>query len=207
MIQERKVEATLAHLYHDAKYDHLKMMKGFAKGILRPIRPADFKDVYLSISQEQGEGLVRLIKDKNLRNIIEFGTSFGISTLFLALGAIETDGNIITTELIETKAQQALENFKEAGVDDRIDLRIGDAMKTLANHSEPIDLLLLDGWKDLYLPVFQMLEPNFHADTHIYVDNADMAETQRFLKEVRRDARYQLKTRFGGEVVVITLRK
>jgi predicted O-methyltransferase YrrM len=187
MIQERKVEATLAHLYHDAKYDHLKMMKGFAKGILRPVQPADFKDVYLSISQEQGEGLVRLIKENNLRNIIEFGTSFGISTLFLALGAIETDGNIITTELI--------------------DLRIGDAMKTLANHSEPIDLLLLDGWKDLYLPVFRMLEPNFHADTYIYVDNADMTETQRFLKEVSRDARYQLKTRYGGEVVVITLRK
>lgn len=205
--QPELIEATLAHLYNDSKYDLIKAMKGFAKGAFRPIQPANFKDVYLSISKEQGEDLKRLIKKNNLKNIVEFGTSFGISTLFLALGVIETKGRIITTELIESKAEKAIENFKKAGVNDLIEVRIGDALETLKNHNAPIDLLFLDGWKDLYLPVFQMLESNFHTNTFIYVDNADMAETQAFLQTVSRNDKYQLQTKFGGEVVLITIRK
>ena len=205
--QPELIEATLAHLYNDSKYDLIKAMKGFAKGAFRPIQPANFKDVYLSISKEQGEDLKRLIKKNNLKNIVEFGTSFGISTLFLVLGVIETKGRIITTELIESKAEKAIENFKKAGVNDLIEVRIGDALETLKNHNAPIDLLFLDGWKDLYLPVFQMLESNFHTNTFIYVDNADMAETQAFLQTVSRNDKYQLQTKFGGEVVLITIRK
>ena len=51
-------------------------------------------------------------------------------------------------------------------------------METLKEHSLPIDFPLLDGWKDLYLPLFQMLEPQFHDNTLIYADNMDMAGTQ-----------------------------
>ncbi|MBP0903183.1 O-methyltransferase [Mariniflexile gromovii] len=202
--QQERIAATLAELYTDAKSDYFTMMKGFAKSIFRSIEPSDFKDVYLSISKEQGADLVQLIKENNLKSIVEFGTSFGISTLFLAKGIIETKGKIITTELIESKAQRAIENFKKAGVNDLIELRIGDAVETLKNHNEPIDLLLLDGWKDLYLSIFQMLEPNFHANTFIYVDNAEMAETQLFLKEISKNSSYQLQPKFGGKVVLIT---
>jgi predicted O-methyltransferase YrrM len=204
--QQTQIEATLTYLYEDSKYDLVKAMKGFAKSAFRPIQPAHFKDAYLSISKEQGEGLKRLIKKNNLQNIVEFGTSFGISTLFLALGAIETKGRILTTELIESKAKKAIENFKKAGVNDLIEVRVGDASETLKNHQEPIDLLLLDGWKDLYLPIFQMLEPNFHDNTFIYVDNADMAETQTFLNVVSQNHKYQLESKFGGTVVLITIK-
>jgi len=182
------------------------MMKNVAKSIFKPMQPSDFKDTYLSISREQGEDLERLIKKKNLRRIVEFGTSFGISTLYLALGVIESEGHIITTELVESKAQKAIENFKRAGVTDLVEVRIGDAVETLKNHNQPIDLLVLDGWKDLYLVVFQMLESNFHSDTFIYVDNADMVETQAFLKTVSEDPKYQLQPRQHGKVVLITIR-
>ena len=50
-------------------------------------------------------------------------------------------------------------------------------MQTLRDYTEPIDFLFLDGWKDLYLPLFKMLEPRFHKGTLIYADNMDMAET------------------------------
>ena len=205
--QAKKVDNTLDFLFKDSKYDHLKMMKGFAKNIFRPIAPSDFKDVYLSISQEQGKDLCDFIKKKNIKSIVEFGTSFGISTLFLAKGVLETEGSIITTELIETKANKAIENFKRAGVNELIEVRIGDALKTLKNHSDPIDLLLLDGWKDLYLPIFRMLESNFHADTYIYVDNADMADTQAFLKVVAHNSKYQLESKYDGKVVMISRKK
>ena len=120
---------------------------------------------------------------------------------------METEGHIITTELIESKAQKAIENFKKAGVNDLIEVRIGDALETLKNHDEPIDLLLLDGWKDLYLPIFQMLESNFHTNTFIYVDNADMADSRAFLKTIGQNDKYQLESKFGGKAVLITFRK
>ena len=204
--QQNQVETTINELYRDAKNDYLKMIKGAARSIFRPMKPVDFKDVYLAISKEQGKDLVRLIKAHNFKNIVEFGTSFGISTLFLAQGVAKTGGRVITTELIETKANKAMENFKRAGVHDLIELRIGNALKTLKDHNAPIDLLLLDGWKDLYLPLFQMLEPNFHNGTIVYVDNADMAESQVFLKAVRRNSNYQLQSENDGKVVLISLK-
>lgn len=205
--QQLQIQNTINQLFQDSKFDHLKMMKGVAKSMFRPMQPSDFKDVYLSISEEQGEDLKQLIKKNQLRNIVEFGTSFGISTLFLAQGILETGGKVITTELIESKAQRAIENFKKAGLDELIEVRVGNALETLKGHSEPIDLLLLDGWKDLYLPIFQMLEPNFHSKTFIYVDNADMTDTQKFLRTVSQNDKFQLQSQFGGKVVLITINK
>ena len=205
-MQNIQIETTIAHLYKDSKNDYLRMMKEVAKSIFRPMQPSDFKDAYLSISKEQGRNLVDLINENNIKNIVEFGTSFGISTLFLAQGVRGTGGSIITTELIESKAKKAVENFKSAGVNELVEVRIGDAMETLKNHNTPIDLLLLDGWKDLYLPLFQMLEPNYQANTIIYVDNADMADSRAFLEVVSQNDRYNLESKFDGKVVLITIK-
>ena len=104
-MKNNKIEAIIANLYEDAKNDHLRMVKS----VDRPMGPSDFKDAYLAISKPQGEDLLKLIVDNNIKNIVEFGTSFGISTLFLAQGALETEGTIITTELLESKANKAIE--------------------------------------------------------------------------------------------------
>ncbi len=197
------IQATIQELFSDSKFDKLKILKGMLRGISGPITPEHFKDVYLSISKEQGEDLVQLITENKLQNLVEFGTSFGISTLYLAEGALQTGGNITTTELIDSKAQKALENFHKAGVRDIIDLRVGDAVQTLKSYNQPVDLLLLDGWKDLYLAVFEMLEDKFHKDSIIYVDNADMYETQQFLKAVNQKNTYNMETVYGGKVVLI----
>jgi len=205
-IQQKQIKDILGQLYNDSKSDYFKLAKGFAKSIFRPIQPKDFENVYLSISEAQGEGLKQLIQQNNIKNIVEFGTSFGISTLFLAAGVLETQGQIITTELLKSKARKAQYNFEKAGVSDLIELRVGDATETLKNHDTPVDLLLLDGWKDLYLTVFRMLEPNFHADTFIYVDNADMADTQAFLKTISQNPKYKLESQYQGKVVMITIK-
>ncbi|MDF4203081.1 class I SAM-dependent methyltransferase [Maribacter sp. SA7] len=201
-----KIEVTLAELFEDAKYDQLRIMKALAKSIIGPMTPSDFKDAYLSITKKQGTDIVQLIKDNELKNIVEFGTSFGISTLYLAEGILETEGSIITTELIASKAEKAIENFKKAGVNHLIEGRIGNAIETLKRYSEPIDLLFLDGWKDLYLSLFQMLEPNFHDNTIIYVDNADMSDTQRFLSAISQNKKYHLVSKYGGKVVIIKIK-
>lgn len=204
---QQKVTATIAELYNDSRNDKMKMIKGAVKGIFRPIQPSDFEEVYLSISNGQGKHLKKLIVQHNLKNIVEFGTSFGISTLFLAQGVMETGGHIISTELLESKAKKAISNFKKAEVDQLIEVRVGDAMDTLKNHDQTIDLLLLDGWKDLYLPLFRMLEPNFHEDTFIYVDNANFPDSKRFLNTIASDNKYHFESMFGGSVVLISLKK
>jgi len=206
-MHNRQIETTIAKLYKDSKNDSLRMIKGAVKSIIRPIQPADFKDAYLAISNEQGKDLVHLILKNNIQHIVEFGTSFGISTLFLAQGVLQTGGSIITTELIDSKAKKAIKNFKTAGVSDLIELRVGNALDTLANHDKPIDLLLLDGWKDLYLPLFRLLEPNFHDHTIVYVDNADMADSRTFLKQVKINPRYHLQFKHQGKVALITIIK
>ncbi|MFD1552991.1 hypothetical protein DNU06_11740 [Putridiphycobacter roseus] len=201
-----QIDTTIRALYKHARFDKLKIMKGLAKSMSRSMQPSDFEDAYLSINQEQGEYLTDLIVNQKFKNIIEFGTSFGISTLFLARGAMKTNGKIITTELLASKAEQAILNFKKAGVSDLIEVRTGDAMETLKKHNNPIDLLLLDGWKNLYLPLFKMLEPNFTKETNIYVDNADMPESKTFLKNIN-PGKYKITSLFGGKAMLITIKK
>lgn len=203
-MDSNKIQETITSLFNDSGYDTFKILKGSVKGILRPMKPADFKDVYLSISKEQGENLTQLIVEKNIKNIIEFGTSFGISTLFMAQGVIKTNGRIITTELIESKAEQAIKNFQKAGILEYIEVKIGNAMETLKNHKESIDLLFLDGWKDLYLSLFNLLEPNFHGNTIIYADNADMSDVKSFLKIIDQNKRYQIEFIHKGKAALIS---
>lgn len=179
-----KVENVLNRLHLDSKKDYLRVGKGIVKSIFRPIQPSDFEKVYLTISKEQGKNMQKLIIENNCKNIVEFGTSFGISTIYLADAARQTSGKVISTELLESKAKRAMASIEEAGLKDYVEVRIGDAMKTLAEESATIDFLFLDGWKDLYLPLFKMLEPQFHAGTLIYADNMDMAGTKDYANYV-----------------------
>jgi len=175
-----KTQTVLNELHKDASKDLFRISKGAVKSIFRPMQPADFKDVYLPISKEQGEMMRQLIIDNECKNVVEFGTSFGISTIYLADAVRQTGGKVITTELIESKAIRATKNIEDAGLSEYVEVRVGDAMATLKGESTPIDFLFLDGWKDLYLPLFKMLEPRFHPGTLIYADNMDMGGTQQY---------------------------
>ena len=199
------VQSFISLLFKDARFDKFKAAKGLAKMIFRPIQPKDMENVYLPVSQQQGEFFYKTIIDNEFKTIVEFGTSFGISTLFLAAAAKQIGGKVITTELLESKAKTAQKNFEEANLDSFIELRIGDAIETLADLKQPIDFLMLDGWKNLYLPLFQQLEHLFHKDTIIYADNVDMADSQPFLDYVYSKSNvYQSKRVDQGKGEVIS---
>lgn len=202
-VEINQINLVLNQLFNDSKNDRDIVNELFVNRTETSITPKDFKDVYLSVSKKEGEYLVQLIRDNNLKNIVEFGTSFGISTLFLAQGVLNTGGHIVTTELIESKAKKAIVNFKKAGINSFIEVKIGNAIETLKNYNASIDLLVLDGWKNLYLPLFKMLEPNFSSKTIVYVDNANMQEPQTFLKVIKATGKYKLLPKFGGKVVLI----
>lgn len=196
------VENKLAALHIDAKKDVLRMSKGMAKSIFRSIQPADFEHAYLPISRKQGRSIREIIIENNCKNIVEFGTSFGISTIYLADAARQTGGYVISTELLESKANIAIENIEDAGLSEFVEVKIGDAMETLSEHSVSIDFLFLDGWKDLYLPLFKILEPQFHANTIIYADNMDMADTKDYADYVTNNSTYSNQEMHGGKGVL-----
>lgn len=134
-----------------------------------------FKDVYMSVSSDGGTLLYLLARATGARTVVEYGTSFGVSTIHLASAVRDNGGGtVIGTELQIDKAVAAQHNFDEAGLSDLIDLRVGDALTTLAEVPDAIDLVLLDGWPDLALPVLRLLEPALRPGSLILVDDVDM---------------------------------
>ena len=148
---------------------------GFPAHLSAGQRAELFKDVYMSVSSEGGALLYLLARATGARTVVEYGTSFGVSTIHLASAVRDNGGGtVIGTELQHDKAVAAQRNFVEAGVSDLIDLRVGDALETLADAPEVVDLVLLDGWPDLALPVLRLLEPSLRPGSLILVDDVDM---------------------------------
>ncbi|MBP6014036.1 MAG: class I SAM-dependent methyltransferase [Alphaproteobacteria bacterium] len=105
------------------------------------------------------------------QTIVEFGTSFGISTIYLGAAARANNGRVIGTECEPAKVKAARANVADAGLAQFVDILEGDAMKTLASLDATIDFLLLDGWKDIYLPMIKMLTPKMRAGAIVLADN------------------------------------
>lgn len=145
----------------------------------------------LAVSRETGALLYMLARSLGAKNVVEFGTSFGISTLHLAAAVRDNGGGrVITTEFEPSKAERALEHFVAGGVADLIEIRLGDALQTLASDlPETIDLVLLDGAKALYPEILALLESRLRPGALIVADNADYAPE--YLSRVRStDAGY-----------------
>jgi predicted O-methyltransferase YrrM len=124
----------------------------------------------LAITPEVGELMYVLAVARRARTIVEFGASLGFSTIHLAAAARDVGGaRVITTELDPDKARQARRNLAEAGLDDLVDLREGDALQTLKDVAD-VDLLFLDGWNNLYLAVLDLLEPRLSAGALVIAD-------------------------------------
>jgi predicted O-methyltransferase YrrM len=133
------------------------------------------KDIIMSVSREGGQLLYLLTRAVRARTVVEFGTSFGISTLYLASAVRDNGGGqVITTELQPDKARRAHENFVAAGLDDLVDLRPGDALETLRDLPGPIDLLLLDGWPNLRLQVLSLVQPWLRPGALVICDDIDL---------------------------------
>lgn len=128
---------------------------------------------YLPISPEGGRLLYTLARATGARTIVEFGTSFGLSTIHLAAALADGGGGqVITTELSEAKAAQAQANLERAGLATLVEIRIGDALETL--HALPTtDLVYLDGAKQLYRPVLDRIEPALGPRAVVVADNVD----------------------------------
>ena len=145
--------------------------------------------IVMPISAAAGSLLYLLVRAARPATVVEFGTSFGISALYLAAGLADNGaGRLLTTELSATKVAAARDNLARAGLAERVTVLPGDALTTLADVPGPVDLLLLDGWKDLYLPVLRLLEDRLPTGALVLADDTTMASMAEYLDYVRDPA-------------------
>jgi predicted O-methyltransferase YrrM len=161
---------------------------------------AEMKDVPLAVSRQTGALLYMLARSTNARTIVEFGTSFGVSTLHLAAALRDNGGGrLITTEFEPSKLARARANIAAGGLLDLVEIREGDALETLAHDlPRPIDLVLLDGAKGLYPDVLALLEERLRPGAFIVADNADWSPE--YLTRVRSPARGYMSVPFAEDV-------
>jgi predicted O-methyltransferase YrrM len=152
-------------------------------------RSEAMQDLYLPISADAGKLLYVLARAIAPQTVVEFGTSFGISTIYLAAAMIDNGtGRVVTTELSEKKVEAARANLRQAGVDGPVTVLAGDALETLAGVPGPIGLVLLDGWKELCLPVLRLLEPRLAPGALIAADDSSFDSMAGYVGYVRDPA-------------------
>jgi predicted O-methyltransferase YrrM len=156
----------------------------------RPMTPQEraeaMSEFYIPVTPEAGRLLYSLVRSTRPATVVEFGMSFGISAIHLASAVRDNGtGRVVTTELSTSKIAAAKKTFAQTGLDDVITILEGDALTTLKSLDGPVDFVLLDGWKDLYLPVLELLEPRLHAGVLVVADNTSAQDTQPYLDRVR----------------------
>lgn len=144
----------------------------------RDVQHRVFYDVYSAVTRERGTLLYLIGRAIQARRVVEFGSSFGISTIYLATAVLDNWGRdsnpaaqVIGSEMEPHKQAEAAKNLQAAGLSGIARIRPGDALETLATVEAPVDLVFLDGRKDLYLPVLKILKPKLRIGAVILSDN------------------------------------
>ncbi|MDP6977393.1 MAG: class I SAM-dependent methyltransferase [Myxococcota bacterium] len=223
ILQDPKIEAVLDRCYREWAAQRRGLIFHFLPQLHRLLfkQKMDWqkmfgitKDLYLPLEAEQGGLLYVAARAIGARRVVEYGTSFGVSTLYLAAAVRDNGGGtVIGTEILPEKAEVARSNFKEAGVDEFIDLRVGDARETLEDCGGEVDLVLLDGWKDIELDVLKTIEPQLRRGALVFTDNvhtfeADNHEQREYMADPRNGYRaVVLPVKDGMEVAVYTGRE
>ena len=181
-LQDNKITGTLKRLHKEARGDGTRWDRDPTTNSNDLIRMGS---IYLSISEQEGTLLYLLARSCRARCIVEFGASYGVSSIYLAAAARDNDGTLTTTEVHPQKCAALQDSFAQAGLADRITLLEGDARETLTGVQGPVDFLFLDGWKSMYLPVFEILKPVLAPGVMIVADNITHPAARNYLAAIR----------------------
>ena len=188
-LQDPRVAETLERMYTESREQMslLRERRPNMSGARTVQERADaMSEFYIPVTPESGQLLYSLVRAARPATVVEFGMSFGISALHLASAVRDNGtGRVVTTEISDTKIAAAKKTFAETGLDDLITVLEGDALSTLADLDGPVDFVLLDGWKELYLPVIKLLEPRLSAGVLVVADNASAPDMKPYLDYVR----------------------
>jgi predicted O-methyltransferase YrrM len=147
-------------------------------------------DALLPVDRDAGRFLYAVARSMSAKRIVEFGTSFGVSTIYFAAAIKDNGGGlVIGSELESSKVAKAKQHLAEAGLSEFAEIRAGDAMQTLRDMGT-IDLLFLDGWKLMYLDVLKLLTPSLRKGAVVLADDVTLfpADVATYLDFVRDPA-------------------
>jgi predicted O-methyltransferase YrrM len=134
-------------------------------------------DKLVALDRDKAEFCYQVCRALRARRVVEAGTSFGVSTLFLAAAVRDNlrvdggEGVVIGTEYESEKAAAARANFAEAGLSDLIDLREGDLRETLVDVGGPVDFMLVDIWTPMARPALELVAPSLREGAVVICDN------------------------------------
>jgi predicted O-methyltransferase YrrM len=165
-------------------------------------------EAYLPVSPQAAHLMYSLTRSARPTTIVEFGTSYGISTLHLAAAVKDNGvGHVFSTELSGVKVAAARANLAATGLGEVATVLAGDARETLAGVPGPIGLVLLDGWKELCLPVLHLLEDRLAPGAIVLGDDTDLPSLTPYLDYVRDPANGYLSVNFpAGDGMEISCR-
>jgi predicted O-methyltransferase YrrM len=182
-----EIEAVLEKQHEIADTDKWKLLPRLPayawarlRGALtdRGVQHRVFYDVYSAVSRQRGALLYMMGRAIQAKRVVEFGSSFGISTIYLATAVRDNCGAasnpapcVIGSEMEPHKLAESAKNIQAAGLSDIAKILPGDALETLQAVEAPVDLVFLDGRKDLYLPVLKLLKPKLRPGAVILSDN------------------------------------
>lgn len=193
-LEDPAVAHTLDRLHADARGDWRHMIRVLphvawgalrGRGLMQVLTPKKMAGAYLPVSREAGRLLYTLARASRAQHIVEFGASFGISTIYLGAAVRDNGGSLVTTEIEPSKCRVAETNLRDAGLDDVVLVLEGDARETLMASDTKIDMLFLDGWKDLYLPLLDLLRPRMSPGALVVADNVNFRDAQPYVTRVR----------------------
>ena len=152
--------------YHQRMRDEGERMRSGQMGA------GDWRDqVLLAVGPDAGRLINILARSLKAPNILELGTSYGYSGIWLADAARAAGGRLTTMELQDYKSAYAREMSTEAGLAAHVDVKVGDAVKMIGELPHGIDFVLVDLWKDLYVPCLEAFYPKLNPGAIIVADN------------------------------------
>ncbi|WP_437591364.1 O-methyltransferase [Sorangium sp. So ce1000] len=181
VLPDGRVRAVLRRLHNEADRQvpgvvlHLlpklpRMLLG--RRIDVPGTELDYADKYLALGHDQGAFCYLTARALRASTIVEFGTSFGVSTLWLAAAVRDNGGGrVIGTELVPEKARRAQANLEEAGLASFAEIRVGDATETLRADLGEVDFMLNDGFPLRALDVLKLVAPALRPGAVVVTDN------------------------------------
>ncbi len=162
-------------------------------------------EIYMNVSVSDGRILRVLAEGSGAKNIVEIGTSTGLSGLWLSLALQRTGGRLTTFEVDSGRAATARANFKKAGVDALVTIVEGDAHRTVSRLKEPIDVLFIDADKPGYIDYLRKLQPLVRPGGLILAHNVYMAPD--YLQAVTTSPQLETVLAGDGQALAITLKK
>jgi predicted O-methyltransferase YrrM len=195
-IRDPKIEAVLARLHaaadqqeeemaaHPPHYENVTWGPGFLKEKMIPVH------------REQGAFLYLLARSIRAKTIVEFGTSHGLSTIYLAAAIRDNGGGkVIGTEFVPDKVVEAQRNLEASGLAPFADIKRGDARETLRELPHGVDLCLMDGFPPYSLEVFRLIRPRLRDGAIVVVDGTNnlrepLADFLAYLRDAKNGFRY-----------------